>query len=76
MSIPITRLPSIPVVENWGLFVYSFMREALCESTKPASFSLRLKSVHGRVNAMIEGSCVGIAKDFDEVLKLIQPLSE
>ena len=33
-------------------------------------------TTHGRVNAMIEGSCVGIAKDFEEVLKLLQPLSE
>ncbi len=31
---------------------------------------------HGRVNAMIAGSCVGIAKDFDEVLKLLEPISE
>ncbi len=26
---------------------------------------------HGSVNAMIEGSCVGIAKDFGEVLKVL-----
>ena len=29
-------------------------------------------TTHGRVNAMIEGSCVGIVKDFDEVLKMLQ----
>lgn len=29
---------------------------------------------HGSVNAMIEGSCVGIAKDFDEVMNLLENL--
>ena len=33
-------------------------------------------TAHGCVNAMIEGSCLGIAKDFEEVLKLLQPVSE
>ncbi len=33
-------------------------------------------TAHGCVNAMIEGSCLGIAKDFEEVLKLLQPASE
>lgn len=28
-------------------------------------------TVHGRVNAMIEGSCFDIAKDFDEVLSIL-----
>ena len=32
-------------------------------------------TAHGRVNAMIEGSCLGIAKDFDEVLKLLETIS-
>ena len=31
-------------------------------------------TAHGKVNAMIEGSCVGIAKDFDGVLKLIRKM--
>ena len=29
---------------------------------------------HGKVNAMIEGSCVGIARDFDGVLKLLKEI--
>ena len=33
-------------------------------------------TAHGCVNVMIEGSCLGIAKDFEEVLKLLQPASE
>ena len=28
---------------------------------------------HGCFNAMIEGTCLGIAMDFEEVLKLLQP---
>ena len=33
-------------------------------------------TTHGRVNAMIEGSCVGIAGDFAGVLKLMQKMKE
>ena len=33
-------------------------------------------TTHGRVNAMTEGSCAGIANDVEEVLKLLQPISE
>ena len=32
-------------------------------------------TTHGRVNAMIEGSCVGIAKTFDEVFLLLRDIA-